>query len=187
MTLAETASIFCETIVVGAALQGADRESELNIIESSIQRALSVCVDISSRFLFEKEVFSRTKEQNLTARELCEVMLWSQEETYGDGLSAERHAYMWAVKPHYYSSRGFYNFPYMFGQLFSLGLYELYRNDPEKFVGMYDDLLSSTGLADAATLAAGFGININESAFWEGSLRIVETQIDRFVELAASK
>ena len=78
-------------------------------------------------------------------------MLESQRETYGDGLDQQAlHPYMWAAKGHYYSGSSFYNFPYMFGLLFGLGLYAQYQQDPEGFKVGYDELLASTGLAGSA-------------------------------------
>jgi oligoendopeptidase F len=98
------------------------------------------------------------------------------------------HPYMWAVKPHYYRAElSFYNFPYMFGLLFGLGLYARYKEDPEGFKQGYDDLLSSTGLDDAATLAARFGINIRTPDFWRASFDIVRGEIAEFEELIATK
>src|SRR2546421_12837847 len=121
------------------------------------------------RFLFEQNVFDGRAKREFSASELSELILQAQRDTYGDGLDPELlHPYMWAVKPHYYSSRSFYNFPYMFGMLFGLGLYAIYEKDPDSFRSRYDDLLSSTGLADAATLARGFGIDIRTQEFWTG-------------------
>lgn len=177
MTLAETASIFCEAIIGKAALKQATEETKFGILEQSLQRACQTVVDISSRFLFEKKVFDARNQRSMTAEELCEAMLWAQEETYGNGLSDRRHPYMWAVKPHYYGS-SYYNFPYMFGHLFSLGLYAQYEKDPASFIARYDDLLSSTGLADAATLAARFGVDITTSAFWDGSLGVIASEVE---------
>jgi hypothetical protein len=67
--------------------------------------------------------------------ELNNLMLEAQRETYADGLDESLlHPYMWAMKPHYYSTgRSFYNYPYMFGLLFGLGLYARYQQDPETF------------------------------------------------------
>jgi pepF/M3 family oligoendopeptidase len=177
MTLAETASIFCEAIIGKAALRQATPETKFGILEQSLQRACQTVVDISSRFLFEQKVFDARNQRSMSAEELCETMLWAQEETYGNGLSDRRHPYMWAVKPHYYGS-SYYNFPYMFGHLFSLGLFEQYEKDPSNFVARYDDLLSSTGLADAATLAARFGVDISTSAFWDGSLSVIASEVE---------
>ena len=93
---------------------------------------------------------------------------------------------MWAVKGHYYSTdRSFYNYPYMFGLLFGLGLYARYQADPEAFRRSYDDLLSSTGLADAATLANALRHRHPHAGFWRASLDMIRADIDRFERLIA--
>jgi len=189
MTLAETASIFCETIVREAALARATAAERLGILEASLQGTCQVVVDITSRFLFEQRVFEGRQRRELSVDELSALMLEAQRETYGDGLDQDLlHPYMWAMKPHYFSAgRSYYNFPYMFGLLFGLGLYARYRQDPEGFRASYDALLSSTGLADAATLAARFGIETRTPAFWTASLDIVRADIDRFEALVDGK
>lgn len=185
MTLAETASIFCETIVRNAALQDADRQEQLAILEASLQGHCQVVVDIMSRFLFENRVFEARQARELSVDEFNELMLRAEVETYGDGLDPDRlHPYMWAVKSHYYSAGlSYYNFPYMFGLLFGLGLYARYRHNPDVFRGGYDELLSSTGMADAATLAARFGIDTRSPDFWRASLAMIREEIERFEEL----
>ncbi len=185
MTLAETASIFCETIITHAALAKAEKEEQIAILESSLQNSCQVVLDILSRFLFENRTFERRQQRELSVEELNTLMAEAQKETYGDGLNeALLHPYMWAMKPHYYSTHfSFYNYPYMFGLLFGLGLYARYQQDPEAFKTGYDDLLSSTGLGDAATLATRFGIDIRSTAFWRSSLDIVRKDIDLFEEL----
>ncbi len=185
MALAETASIFCETIIRNAALQNAGRQEQIAILEASLQGACQVVVDITSRFLFEQRVFNQRRQRELSIDELNNLMLEAQRETYGDGLDENAlHPYMWAMKPHYYSSKlSFYNYPYMFGLLFGLGLYARYQEDSEKFKSSYDELLSRTGLADAATLAEQFGINIRSVDFWRSSFDIIRLDIKRFEEL----
>jgi oligoendopeptidase F len=184
MTLAETASIFCETIILHAGLKAADAPEQLAILEASLQRSCQVVVDIMSRFLFEQAVFDARQRRELSVDELNALMLDAQRQTYGDGLDpALLHPYMWAVKTHYYSARSFYNFPYMFGLLFGLGLYARYEQDPAAFRAGYDDLLSSTGLADAPTLAARFGIDVRTPDFWRASFAVIRAEIDTFVGL----
>ncbi|GIV98393.1 MAG: oligoendopeptidase F [Herpetosiphonaceae bacterium] len=184
MTLAETASIFCETVVQQAALHNAGRGDQLIILETSLQSACQVVVDITSRFLFEQRVFEQRRRRELSVDEFNQLMLEAQRETYGDGLDPQAlHPFMWASKPHYYSST-FYNFPYMFGLLFGLGLYARYQADPEAFKASYDELLSSTGMGEAAELAARFGIDIRTPDFWRSSLDIIRAHIDRFEVLA---
>src|SRR5579875_4186210 len=166
-------------------MRDAGVREKLAILENSLQRITQEVIDISSRFLFEQRVFELRRRRDLGISEFNELMLQAQRETYGDGLDENvLHPYMWCVKPHYYSSHlSFYNYPYMFGLLFGLGLYAQYQQDPERFKQGYDELLASTGLADAATLAARFGIDIRSTDFWRSSLDIVRGDIERFEEL----
>lgn len=186
MTLAETASTFCETIITEAALKTVSSAAEqLAILDTSIGGANQIVVDISSRFLFEKEVFEHRANAELSADDLCEIMLRSQQETYGDGLDGRYlHKYMWTWKPHYYiTDLSFYNYPYAFGLLFGTGLYAIYQQRGADFVPQYESLLASTGEADAATLAKRFGINIRDKKFWQDSLNVIGKQIERFKSL----
>ncbi len=187
MTLAETASIFCQRLIEHAALEKADPKEQLMILETGLQDACQVVVDITSRFIFEQTVFEKRAQRELSSDEFCEIMLDAQKQTYGDGLDANAlHAYMWAMKPHYYGST-FYNYPYMFGLLFGLGLYARSQDDPKKFKIGYDELLSSTGMGDAAELAARFGIDTRSKDFWRASLDVVREDIARFEKLIGDK
>ena len=186
MTLAETASIFCETVIRQASLATMEGDEALAVLEASLQGSCQVVVDITSRYLFEKAVFEKRRERELSPEEMNGLMLDAQRATYGDGLDPDAlHPYMWAAKPHYYG-RAFYNFPYMFGLLFALGLYAVYRREGEAFVPRYDDLLSSTGLADAATLADRFGIDVRTPDFWRASLDTIRGDIDHFETLVSA-
>ncbi len=182
MTLAETASIFCETIVSQAALQQSNPQEQIEILEESLQGSCQVVVDITSRFEFEQSVLTARRQRELSVEEFNQLMLEAQQRTYADGLESY-HPLMWAAKPHYYGS-SYYNYPYMFGLLFGLGLYARYQQDPEGFKAGYDDLLSSTGMYDAATLADRFGIDIRSTDFWRSSLDIIVASIDQFEALA---
>lgn len=186
MTMAETASIMCETIVANAALQlVSDPSEELAILDAMLINDSQIVVDIYSRFLFEKEVFERRQEGVLSADELSEIMLNAQKATYGDGLDENfLQKYMWTWKPHYYSiDLSFYNFPYTFGLLFATGLYAIYQQRGVDFVPEYKELLSSTGMNMAADLAQRFAIDIRQKSFWEGSLAIIAQRIERYKEL----
>jgi oligoendopeptidase F len=187
MALAETASIFCETLLTQSVLAvAADPVRQMAILEYDLQGCCQVVVDIHSRYLFEHEVFDRRRNHTLAPSELGQLMVDAQRQAYGDGLDPEHlHPFMWAVKPHYYSTH-FYNWPYTFGLLFGLGLFAAYTEHPDHFRAGYDDLLSCTGLSDAAGLAARFGIDIEDEAFWAASLGVLARRIDRFEELATA-
>ena len=187
MILAETASTFCETLVKEAALVDAEPEEKIYILEQAAQGTCQVVVDILSRFDFERSLFAGRRERELSIGELNRLMLAAQEATYGDALAREeRHPYMWAVKGHYYSADlSYYNYPYLFGLLFGLGLYAIYRREPHTFPDRYDALLASTGRASAADLAARFDIDLRDRAFWRSSLDVIRGDIDRLEALTA--
>jgi len=67
--------------------------------------------------------------------------------------------------------------------LFGTGLYAIYQQRGKDFVKDYRNLLASTGLGDAATLAARFDINIREKKFWEDSLKVIGERVDQYVKL----
>jgi len=188
MTLAETASIMCETIVTQASIKLAKTNAEkLAILENQLLGASQVIVDITSRFIFEKEVFERRAKSELSAADFCKIMEDAQKVTYGDGLDPNYlHKYMWTWKPHYYyAGFSFYNYPYSFGLLFGTGLYAIYQKRGKEFTKDYRDLLASTGLGDAATLAARFDIDIRDKKFWQDSLKVIGQSVDQYVALKA--
>ena len=186
MTLAETASIFNETMLVAKLQEGANPQERLMLLDQQIGNAAQVVVDILSRFLFESEVIERRKDHTMLPDELKEIMLDAQKQTYGDGLDENvLHPYMWACKTHYYSaSLHFYNFPYAFGLLFGLGVYERYLEKGEAFLPEYDALLAATGLGDVKDVAARVGIDVTDVNFWRKSLSVVEKMIDEMEKLA---
>lgn len=186
MALAETASIFCETLVVEAGLERLSGLDRLALLDVDLQGSNQVVVDIHSRFLFETEVFARRQRRTLGVQELNEMMLDAQARAYGDGLDLEtRHRHMWVLKPHYYGSH-FYNWPYTYGLLFGLGLYARFRDDPDRFRAGYDDLLSRAGMNTAEELGQAFGLDVTDEAFWTASLDVLRARMDEYRTLAAS-
>lgn len=180
MPLAETASIFAETIVYHAVLKEASSEEKLSIIENAVMGATQVIVDIYSRYLFESALFEKRKDGALSSGELKELMLEAQKQAYGDGLDHRfLHPWMWACKPHYYyAGYNFYNFPYAFGLLFAKGLYALYLKEGEAFLPKYDALLEATGHSSVADVLAMAGFDAHEPGFFRQSLELVKKDID---------
>ena len=176
VTLAETASIFGEMLVSDYILAGAGRDEALPVVEAFVQNASQVIVDILSRYLFERSVFERRKDGDISADELSILMLDAQEKTYGDAIG-EKHKYMWAVKSHYYSaSFSYYNYPYAFGELFALSLYS--RKDEKGFPELYRKILESTGEMDAAAVARIAGCDIEDKAFWKRGIDYIGKYIE---------
>ncbi|WP_315070526.1 M3 family oligoendopeptidase [uncultured Clostridium sp.] len=186
MPIAETASTFCETIIKKAAIKEAAKDEALAILETEISDCTQVIVDIYSRFLFEKSFFEARSESSLSVEKINELMLKAQKEAYGDGLDPNfLHPYMWTWKPHYYDAEyNYYNFPYAFGLLFAKGLYAEYLKRGEGFTKDYEQLLSITGKKKLSDVAKVMGIDISDKEFWENSLRIIEEDINKFIELS---
>ncbi len=185
MPLAETASIFCETLIINAAIKNASETEAYTILENSIQSDAQVIVDIYSRFLFESELFEKRKDSSLSVDELKDIMINAQKESYGEGLDPKQlHPYMWACKPHYYyADFNFYNFPYAFGLLFAKGLYAEYLKTGKSFIEKYDNLLKETGKNNIADVTSMMGIDIQSTEFWKKSLKLTAKDIEKFILL----
>ncbi|MBE6052481.1 MAG: M3 family oligoendopeptidase [Clostridium sartagoforme] len=186
MTLAETASNFCEIIVKKSAVKEATKEEAFAILEAEISDCNQVIVDIYSRFLFESEVFEKRKESSLSVEEINNAMLKAQKEAYGDGLDNNYlHKYMWTWKPHYYdATANFYNFPYAFGNLFAKGLYAEYLRRGDSFCKAYEELLAVTGKNMVADVTKIMNIDVHDVNFWRNSLKLIEEDIEKFISLS---
>jgi len=189
MPLAETASTFCETIVMNAIINEATDEEKLALIESQLQDFTIIICDILSRFIFEKAVFERRLDHPLNSKELQDIMREAVKESFGDGLDHNYiNPYAWLNKPHYYSSGlSFYNWPYAFGLLFAKGLYAQYLNDKEGFLKHYDEILKATGKMLVEDVAKQAGIDVTDVNFWRSSLELIKENIELFLELTENK
>ena len=189
MPVAETASTFNENIVMNTVIKQASDAEKVALLESQLQDTTQIIVDIYSRYLFEASVFENREKSFMFSKDLEKLMLDAQKEAYGDGLDPDAmHPYMWACKPHYYSSGlSFYNFPYAFGGLFSKGLYAIYQEQPEGFVEKYQELLRATTVTSAEDTAKVLGVDVEDSAFWKKALAQVADNIEQFIALTPVK
>ncbi|QSX06421.1 M3 family oligoendopeptidase [Sedimentibacter sp. zth1] len=186
MPLAETASTFCEQVLKGELVKEISKEEKLSFLSFSILSAVAVTVDILSRYYFETEFFERRKDHTLSVEEIKEIMIDAQKKSYGDGLDSKYlNPYMWLNKVHYYyAERNFYNFPYAFGLLFSLGLHSIYEKKGEAFLTEYNNLLKATGKMKIADVCKLVGVDVRSKDFWRMSLDKIVKSIDEFEKLA---
>ena len=189
MPLAETASTFNETMLSHTVIASADPERAFGLLEGILMEATQCVVDIYSRYLFESAVFEARKTHTPAVEELRAMMLEAQDAAYGDGLARDvRHPDMWINKGHYYTvGLHFYNFPYAFGLLFGLGVFQKYQEAGAAFLPVYDALLSRCGSDTVANVAASVGINVRDVAYWRGALDVLRAQITDFEALAAQR
>ena len=186
MTLAETASMFCQRLVEDAVLAEAPAERKLAALDQILSEAVGLILDLHARFNFELEFFELRKSSTVSVEDLTNLMAEKQRVAFGDALDHDQvHKWQWVQKPHYYDTDfHFYNYPYQFGLLFALGLLKVYRDQPDGFAERYESLLSRTGMATAAELALDFGIDIRDKAFWDGSVSVIRDDVNAFVALA---
>ncbi len=185
MPIAETASTFCETIILNSALKTASEREKRIIIENDLSGIAQTTIDIYSRFLFEDELFKRREQGFVSSNELKEIMINAQKESYGKGLDENfLHPYMWVCKPHYYDADfNYYNFPYAFGLLLSKGLYAKYLKNSGGFPELYDKMLSATGKNSIADCAKLCEIDLYDINFWRSGFKIINEEIENFLKL----
>ena len=188
MALAETASTFCETLIMDAALDAAAGDEELALLGSIGDEAVTMLMNLRARFLFETAFFERRAQGPLTAGELSELMTEAQREAYCGGLAEDGyHPLFWASKLHFYiTGLPFYNFPYVFGYLFSNGLSARARSEGPGFAAAYARLLQDTGTMTCEELAQRhLGEDLTRPAFWEAAVDRVLEVVPRFIRAAA--
>lgn len=181
MTLAETASIFAETMVTNSMLKTANLSEKINLLEMHLSDSCQTLLDILSRFYFEKSVFEERENKELVSEDFCRLMNDAQNKTYGNSLTETKHPYLWAVKTHYYSpSLDFYNFPYAFGQLFALGLYSQYKDNPKEFPSQYKELLKNTGSMTCEEVCKLAGFDITTKDFWLSGIKELKLEFEEW-------
>ncbi|EGU32753.1 M3 family oligoendopeptidase [Vibrio scophthalmi] len=187
MTLAETASIFAENIVRDSLLAKAQtREQKLEMLWEELSSAYALLVNIPVRYQFEKRFYQQRQEGELSAEQLCQLMDETWREWYGDSMS-ESDPYFWASKLHFSISEvSFYNYPYLFGYLFSKGVYAQRESKGSRFYPDYVQLLRDTGSMMAEDVVERhLAMDLTQADFWRQSLQMVEDKVSQFEALLA--
>jgi oligoendopeptidase F len=136
-------------------------------------------------FQFEREVFATRRQRELTTSELEHLMATAWSELCGDAIAPETvRSFAWTAPHFFIDGTWYYNFPYAFGMLFALGLLAARDADPDGFFTRFDGLLADSGMCEANALAARFGLDLRDIAFWRTSLDVFRVDADRYEELA---
>ncbi|MFW7384898.1 M3 family oligoendopeptidase [Vagococcus fluvialis] len=188
MNVAETASTFAELIVADATLkQATTNEEKINLIDVKMQNAIAMFMNIHTRFIFENNLHEARKENVLTDEEITELMLAAQKESYCDSLGSY-HPHFWASKLHFFiDDVPFYNFPYTFGYLFSLGIYAHAQKQGASFEDEYIALLQDTASMTTEELAEKhLGIDLTKPDFWQDGINIIKKDVEEFLTITES-
>lgn len=185
MNVAETASTFAETIIDHAAIEQATTDEEkISLLASKLETATAMFLNIHARFIFEDNFYKERKEKFVSADRLNALMTEAQKEAYGDSLSTY-HPHFWCSKLHFFiDSVPFYNFPYTFGYLFSLGIYAKYLENPTDFEEKYIALLRDTGSMKVEELAQKhLDVDLTTTQFWEAGIQLMIEDVNQFIKL----
>jgi oligoendopeptidase F len=188
MNLAETASTFAEAVLGEQRLRAAKSlQQEMAVLEGMLSDAVVYLMNIHARFIFEDNFHKERPAGELSADRLSELMGEAQKAAYCGALDDEGwNPRFWVSKLHFYISElPFYNFPYTFGALLSLGIYALAGELGDRFPQKYREFLIATGCQETEdAIRSTFEYEATGSAFWNKSLDVIERRVERFVELA---
>lgn len=185
MSLAETASIFAEQTLFDYQIATAKTKDQLlDVYWSIAEGAVSLLLNIPTRFEYEKNFYEKRKKGFVTPDELTQLMSEAYTKWYGDSLSKPDPMF-WASKLHFsIANYSFYNFPYTFGYLFSLSLYARKDEWGKDFSKKYTAILRDTGLMTAEDLIQKhLGEDITDKKFWMKALDTVAKQLEGFNKL----
>ena len=187
MALAETASIFCETLVVeNAPRSGSTAPSGWPCSTSTSSDRTRSSSTSTAASCSRREVFARAPARTLGVTELNELMLQCPgRPPTATGSTSRPRIRTCGCSNRTTTVSHFYNWPYTYGLLFGLGLFARYREDPERFRPGYETLLSRAGMDTAEELGAAFGLDVTDEAFWTASLDVIRARIADYERLAA--
>lgn len=185
MNVAETASTFAEMIVADASVKNAqNKEEKIGLLEDKIQRSVAFFMNIHARFIFENRFYEERKDGLVSVNRLNAIMVEAQKEAYQDALD-EYDPNFWSSKLHFHiTGVPFYNFPYTFGYLFSLGIYAAAKEQGENFEDAYIALLRDTGRMNVEDLAMKhMNVDLTKPDFWEAAIQLCVRDVEEFIEL----
>jgi oligoendopeptidase F len=179
LTLAETASVFGETLVFGRLLEDAPTpDSRLALLAESIEGSIATVFRQVAMNRFEHLAHTERRTQGELSLDRIDA-LWgeSQEELLGDAVEVtEGYRSWWSYVPHFVNTPG-YVYAYAYGQLLALAVYGRYEEQGEAFVPAYLELLSAGGSMPPEALGRIVGIDLADPGFWDRGLDLVERQL----------
>ncbi|MDL5040265.1 M3 family oligoendopeptidase [Heyndrickxia coagulans] len=186
MNVAETASTFAETIIGNATVANAkSKEEKVSLLNAKLENATAMFLNIHARFLFEKSFYEERSKGIVSEQRLNELMEKAQKEAYAGSLSGY-HPHFWCSKLHFFiDDVPFYNFPYTFGYLFSLGIYTEFLKNPDGFEDKYIALLRDTGRMKVEDLAKKhLGVDLTKPDFWAAGINLMAEDAREFIRLS---
>jgi oligoendopeptidase F len=180
LTMAETASVFGETIVFGRLLGDAPTpESRLSLLAESIEGSIATVFRQVAMNRFEHLIHTtRRSEGELALDRINGLWAESQEELLGDAVEiTDGYRSWWSYVPHFINTPG-YVYAYAYGQLLALAVYGRYEAEGEGFVPSYLELLAAGGSKPPEELGKIVGVDLADPGFWDTGLALVQRQLE---------
>jgi oligoendopeptidase F len=186
LTLAETASVFGETIVFERLLaEDSSPASRLALLAENLEDTIATVFRQVAMNRFEDLVHTaRREEGELSVERFGELWAESQQELLGDSVEVtDGYRSWWSYIPHFIGSPG-YVYAYAYGQLLALSVYERYEQEGAALVPQYLELLAAGGSKSPEELGRIVGIDLADPGFWDAGLDLVERQLTQAEEAA---
>jgi oligoendopeptidase F len=186
LTLAETASVFAETIVFGRLLaEDSSPASRLALLAENLEDTIATVFRQVAMNRFEELVHTNRREHGeLSVERFGELWADSQEEMLGDSVEVtDGYRTWWSYIPHFINSPG-YVYAYAYGQLLALSVYERYEEVGQELVPRYLEMLAAGGSKSPEQIGAIVGVDLTDPGFWESGLDLVERQLTDAEEAA---
>ena len=179
LTLAETASVFGETVTNNALLARIDDPNErFALLAATLEDSIATVFRQVAMNRFEDAVHTaRREEGELSVERFGELWATSQEAMVGDSVEiTDGYRTWWSYIPHFIGTPG-YVYAYAYGQLLALSVYARYQEQGASFVPSYLELLSAGGSMEPAALGRIVGCDLEDPGFWDAGLAIVDGQL----------
>ena len=180
--IAETGSIFGELLLTELLLSKAKTKEEKQAILANVLDEFGMAAfQVSARVFFEQSMYETIEQgEFLDGETVAKLWIAGRDEIYGDSVDwLDVMKWEWTMKPHYYiANYRFYNYPYVYAQLFVFALYRLYKEEGESFVPKLKRLLAAGSSKSPRELAAEVGFDITDERFWEKGIQRAEEFID---------
>ena len=184
LTLAETASVFGETLTFRSLLaRETDPRRRKIMLAAKVEDMLNTVVRQIAFASFEIKVHDERREAELTPDKLGEIWLEVQRESLGPALSLDDpYRYYWTYIPHFIHTP-FYVYAYAFGDCLVNSLYAVYQDAHQGFTEKYLELLKAGGTLRHGDLLAPFGLDAADPSFWSKGLSVIAGFIDELEQL----
>jgi oligoendopeptidase F len=180
LTLAETASVFGETVTFGRLLeQVTDPNEQLALLASNLEDQIATVFRQIAMNRFEHSIHTERREAGeLSVERLGDLWVASQAEMLGDSVEiTEGYRTWWSYIPHFIGTPG-YVYAYAYGQLLALSVYAQYEARGPEFVPQYLDLLRAGGSMAPEELGRLVDVDLADPGFWDRGLDIIERRLD---------